>query len=83
LYKRPSADVKSLTVSDARARLPALIDAIAEEEVVITRRGKPVAKLVPYTKAKSRDNRHPLRRLPIKIAEDFDEPMPGVWEALE
>lgn len=25
---------------------------------------------------------YPLRRLPLEIAEDFDEPMPELWEAL-
>ena len=25
---------------------------------------------------------YPLRGLPIKIADDFDEPMPELWEAL-
>ncbi|HTV43759.1 MAG TPA: type II toxin-antitoxin system Phd/YefM family antitoxin [Stellaceae bacterium] len=38
------------SVADAKNRLPSLIDkALAGEEVIITRRGKPVAELRPAT----------------------------------
>jgi hypothetical protein len=28
------------------------------------------------------DSNYPLRGLPLVVAEDFDEPMPELWEAL-
>ena len=40
------------SVADAKNRLPRLIDkALAGEEVIITRRGKPVAELKPASRA--------------------------------
>jgi prevent-host-death family protein len=42
------SDVTAYSVADAKNRLPTLIDkALAGEEVVITRRGKPVVELRP------------------------------------
>ena len=39
---------QSVTVAEAKARISALLDKVAEgEEVTITRHGKPVARLVP------------------------------------
>ena len=29
------------------------------------------------------NNRYPLRELPIQIADDFDAPLPQLWEALD
>lgn len=49
--------MKSVSVRDARAQLPALLNKIATgEEVVILRRGKEAARLVPPAR--------PRRRLP-------------------
>ncbi|WP_229642984.1 hypothetical protein [Waterburya agarophytonicola] len=31
---------------------------------------------------KSLEKKYPLRELPIKISDDFDEPMTELWEAL-
>jgi prevent-host-death family protein len=43
-----SIDVTAYSVADAKNRLPTLIDkALAGEEVIITRRGKPVVELRP------------------------------------
>jgi prevent-host-death family protein len=75
--------MKYLNISDFRARLPALIDNLATEELVITRRGKPVAKLIRYTDKRAPKSRYPLRGLPLEIAKDFDESLPALWEALE
>jgi antitoxin (DNA-binding transcriptional repressor) of toxin-antitoxin stability system len=75
--------MKYLNISDTRARLPALIDNLEREELVITRRGKPVAKLVRYKDKRQRKSRYPLRGLPLKVTEDFDESLPPLWEALE
>jgi prevent-host-death family protein len=44
-------DVTAYSVADAKNRLPTLIDkALAGEEVIITRRGKPVVELRPASR---------------------------------
>lgn len=59
-------------ISEAKAQLSALVEQVlAGHEVVIARAGKPVAKLVPFTRP--REPRHPgVLRGKIRIAEDFD-----------
>ena len=75
--------MRYLSISEARARLLTLVDSVAQEEIVITRRGEPVAKLVRYDEKTRAKNSHPLRGLPIQVSADFDAPLPGLWEALE
>jgi antitoxin (DNA-binding transcriptional repressor) of toxin-antitoxin stability system len=60
-----------------------LVDEVAanSNEVIITRNGKPIARIIPFETTSSRGN-YPLRGMPISISEDFDEPMPELWEAL-
>jgi len=65
-------------ISEAKAELSALIDAVSKgEEVLIGKAGVPVAKLVRYTGA-------PGRRVPgalkgrIVIRDDFDELPPDL-----
>ena len=57
---------------EAKTHLAALLDRVERgEEVVITRRGKPVARLVP---ARSRAKRVPgTLKGQVVIADDFDE----------
>lgn len=62
-----------MNVYEAKTRLSQLLDeALAGEEVVIARHGKPLVHLVPV-------QRKPIRRQPgawagkVRIAEDFDE----------
>ncbi|HWM93110.1 MAG TPA: type II toxin-antitoxin system prevent-host-death family antitoxin [Thermoanaerobaculia bacterium] len=76
--------MKALNVSQARQQLPTLVDEVAKsgEEVLITRRGEPLAKLVPFQPKEAEKAAHPLRGLPIEIADDFDAPLPELWEAL-
>jgi prevent-host-death family protein len=65
-----------VNIHAAKTQLSRLVDrAAAGEEIVIARAGKPVAKLGPLTAAQ------PPRRLgfwkgKVKIAEDFDAPLP-------
>ena len=75
--------MRYLNISEARAKLLSLVDAVGQEDIVITRRGQPVAKLVRYDKKTRAKNSYPLRGMPIHVADDFDEPLPGLWEALE
>jgi prevent-host-death family protein len=76
--------MKELNVSQVRQQLPTLIDEVSKSghEVLITRRGQPLAKLVPFQPKDAESVAHPLRGLPIEIAEDFDAPLPELWEAL-
>jgi prevent-host-death family protein len=60
----------------AKTHLSRLIDQVnAGEEIVITRHGRPVARLMPAAEAQ------PKRRLgtlkgEVRVGEDFDEPLP-------
>ncbi len=65
-----------VTVSAAKTQLSQLLDqAIAGQEVIITRHGRPVAKLVgAQTMAAPR--KLGLMRGRIRIGEDFDAPLP-------
>jgi prevent-host-death family protein len=70
-----------------RANLSAVL-ARAErgEEVIVTRRGKSVAKIVPVgasSDARAATNeRYPLRGTVLFVAEDFDAPLEDLWEAM-
>lgn len=74
--------MKSLSPPEARRTLPALTDEVSEqgEEIIITRRGQPVMRLVPIL---AEVPKMALRGLPIQIPDDFDAPMDAGWEALE
>jgi prevent-host-death family protein len=76
--------MRNFNLSEVRKELPSLIDEVSskKEGIVITRRGKPVARLMPYGKKEKKTDRYPLRGIPIRIADDFDEPMPELWETL-
>jgi prevent-host-death family protein len=52
-----------------------LVRVAAGEEVVISRAGKPIAQLVPFTRPE-RDRRAGQDRGRLQIAEDFDAPLP-------
>ena len=75
--------MKRLNLSEVRRNLPSLADGVAKtgEEVLITRHGKPLARLVACEPAREGEEPYSLRGLPIRIADDFDEPMPELWEA--
>ena len=79
--------MRSLSVSSARSNLPSLLDDvfIKHETIIISRKGKPVAQLMPLPADTYTDEaaRYPLRGISISVAEDFDEPAPEMWEALE
>lgn len=64
--------MKTVTLKQAKARLAALVD-LAErgEVVVITKGGKPVARLEPIRRARTGGFMTGF------IAEDFDAPLPG------
>ena len=79
--------MRSLSVSSARSNLTSLLDdvLINHETIIISRKGKPVAQLAPIPPDICREEAtpFPLRGISISISDDFDEPAPGLWEALE
>lgn len=75
--------MKEMSISEARRRLPALIAEVASSGIplIITRRGRALAKLVPVVQAERDERSLPLRGVPIRVDEDFDEPLDDHWEA--
>jgi antitoxin (DNA-binding transcriptional repressor) of toxin-antitoxin stability system len=77
--------MSTVTIEEAQARLPELIDRLAPgEELVITRGDQPVAKLV----GQARPNRPPrrpgtLRGTVLYMAPDFDAPLEDFKEYME
>ncbi|MBW4573525.1 type II toxin-antitoxin system Phd/YefM family antitoxin [Tolypothrix sp. VBCCA 56010] len=76
--------MKHLEIQEADSSLTALFDEVTatQSEIVITRNGIPVARIIPCDIKPLYTANYPLRGMPIKIAEDFDEPMPEFWEML-
>lgn len=66
----------------AKTQLSRLVDQVnAGEEVVITRHGRPVARLVPAGEGKARRKLGTLRGK-VWMADDFDAPLPDDLQAL-
>ena len=65
-----------LNIHQAKTHLSRLVDrAAAGEEIIIARAGKPVARLGPLA-ANQKRRRPGLLKGKIKIAKDFDAPLP-------
>ena len=65
-------------LTEAEDQLSSLVDrAVADEETIIAKNGKPVAKLVPLQVEKKEGARKPSDLFKVKwIAPDFDDPLP-------
>ena len=76
--------MKYLTIQETDGTLTALLDEVTatQAEIIITRNGIPVARIVPCETEQKTSQHYPLRGMPITISADFDEPMPELWEAL-
>jgi antitoxin (DNA-binding transcriptional repressor) of toxin-antitoxin stability system len=77
--------MSAVTLEEAQARLPELIDHLAPgEELVITRGDQPVAKLVGQARP-DRPPRRPgtLRGSVLYMAPDFDAPLEDFKEYME
>jgi prevent-host-death family protein len=67
---------------EAKTKLSQLVErATAGEDIVIARNGKPVARLVPVTRANSIASVRGLWRGRVNIADDFDELPDEIAEA--
>lgn len=68
--------MKRVNIHEAKTHLSRLVeDVAAGEEVIIAKAGKPVARLVAFEKPAKPRTPGALRGR-IKIAEDFDAPLP-------
>jgi prevent-host-death family protein len=68
--------MKRVNIHEAKTGLSKLVErAEAGEEVIIARAGKPVAKLVPLSRARGR-RRLGLLDGKFRIPDDFNEPLP-------
>jgi len=69
---------KTFNLSEEKDQLSSLVDrAVAGEETIIAKNGKPVAKLVPLQVEKKEGPRKPSELFKVKwIAPDFDDPLP-------
>lgn len=67
--------MRTTNVAEAKAHLSMLIEkALAGEEVVISKHGKPMVKLIPYRRDTSpRDMSVRIWEGEVKMADDFDE----------
>jgi prevent-host-death family protein len=74
--------VSQVNIHEAKTHLSRLVErAAGGEEIVIARSGKPVAKLVPFDRDKTPRQLGAMRGL-IKVADDFDAPLPAQVLAL-
>ena len=75
-------DENVIKASEFKAKCLKLMDAIAEtgDELVITKNGTPVAKLVPYVKPKSL---YGMFKNDMRIVGDIMEPLDVEWDALK
>lgn len=73
--------MKKVGIFEAKTHFSALIDeVISGESIVVTKNGRPVARLVPLTTAKPREfgvARELFDSGAIVIADDFDSPLPA------
>jgi len=74
--------VATVSIYEAKTRLSHLVDQVLRgEHVVITRHGRPVARLVPATQAR-KPRRLGLLKGKIRVAADFDAPLSDAVLAL-
>lgn len=68
--------MKTINIHDAKTHFSKLVDAVLNgETVIIAKAGKPAAKLIPIQSKKSKRPFGVLKGK-IKIANDFDAPLP-------
>jgi len=67
--------MQQVNIHEAKTHLSRLLEqAVEGEEIVIAKSGRPMAKLVPIPSEPRRPGRLKGK---IRIAEDFDAPLPG------
>jgi prevent-host-death family protein len=76
--------MKYLNIQETDSTLTSLLDEVTatQAEIILTRNGIPIARIVPCETEQKTTQHYPLRGMPIMISEDFDDSMPELWEAL-
>ena len=73
-----------INVHEAKTQFSKLLERVRSgEDIVIAKAGTPIARLVPYTPPKRRITRPGAMQGEIWIADDFDEPLDGLFECLD
>ena len=77
----PATGVRTIKASEFKARCLKLMDEVADNgaEIVITKNGRPVSRLVPWRKKP--DTLFGIDRGKLEILGDVDEPLDVAWEA--
>ena len=75
------AGVRTIKASEFKARCLKLMDEVADNgaEIVITKNGRPVSRLIPYRRKP--DTLFGIDRGKLEIHGDLDEPLDVAWEA--
>jgi prevent-host-death family protein len=81
--KRNGAPAKSISASKAKTHLLELLKDVDvnHQEVTITKRGRPIARLVPVEPQPARDIFGYMKGT-FKITGDIVSPEPDIWEAM-
>jgi prevent-host-death family protein len=76
---------KQVSVQDAKKQFSTLLDMVSKgQSFVVTKAGRPVALLSPVEKPKRHKSRIGFMKGKIKLAPDFDDPLPDdILEAFE
>ncbi|MDJ1177803.1 type II toxin-antitoxin system prevent-host-death family antitoxin [Roseofilum sp. BLCC_M91] len=76
--------MKYINLQETDIKLAAIIEEmnITQSQVILTDRGLPVARIIPYKTSDTSVKNYPLRGMPITISDTFDEPMSELWDAL-
>jgi prevent-host-death family protein len=76
--------MQMVNIHETKTRLSKLLEQVQSgEEIVIAKAGRPVARLVPYTPPKRKIVPPGAMKGEIWIADDFDEPMDGLFKCLK
>ncbi len=75
---------QAISIRQLREQLAVVLRKVSRgEQVIVTKRGKPVARIVPEKyKESPQASRHTLRGSVRRMSKDFDKPLGGLWEAL-
>ena len=74
----------NISIAEAKAKFSELIKrAEAGEEVIVTRHGKPVARVMPPVEELKKPPLLGALKGKIRIADDFDEPLEDLKEYME
>ena len=75
------AGVRTIKASEFKARCLKLMDEVADSgtEIVITKNGRPVSRLIPYHEKP--DTLFGIDRGRLELLSDIDEPLDVAWEA--